>query len=208
VSPLPKVFLEPGDFAVLTLTEPRATLVVLGEKEWETRGWPTSYRGAMLIQAAKAMPTWAQDSCLREPFESVLSSPHQSLVERPKAPRDGGLDSHTNLIVCDEYDDCYDDGSDDTGGDSGWPDNCTNLYIELYDETQTWHHDMDGYNTAVALANFYQCGTFDAYGRPVYPQTCAVLLVDVAGWALWVEEDIAYLNDTAYSLSAAGCTAH
>jgi hypothetical protein len=74
VSPLPKVFLEPGDFAVLTLTEPRATLVVLGEKEWETHGWPTSYCGAMLIQAAKAMPTWAQDSCLREPFESVLSS--------------------------------------------------------------------------------------------------------------------------------------
>jgi hypothetical protein len=134
-------------------------------------------------------------------------APHRSLLERPKAPH-GGLDSHTNLIVCDEYDDCYDDGSDDTGGDSGWPDNCTNLYIDLYDETQTWHHDMDGYNTAVAMANYYQCGTFDAYGQPVYPETCAVLLVDVAGWALWVQEDIGYLNDTAYSLTAAGCTAH
>lgn len=68
----PKFVLPPGGFAVLTLTEPWASLVVLGEKEWETRGWPTSYRGLLLIQAAKSMPRYAQEACLSEPFESVL----------------------------------------------------------------------------------------------------------------------------------------
>lgn len=69
---MPKVRLKPGDFAVLTLTEPWATLVVRGEKDWETRGWSTSHRGLLLIQAAKTMPRYAQQTCLGEPFESVL----------------------------------------------------------------------------------------------------------------------------------------
>lgn len=72
MSPPPRVHLGAGDFAVLTLTEPWATLCVLGEKEWETRSWPTSFRGRILIHAAKGMPTYAQQTCLREPFESVL----------------------------------------------------------------------------------------------------------------------------------------
>jgi hypothetical protein len=61
-----------GEFAVLTLTEPWATLVVMGAKEWETRSWSTSYRGLLLIHAAKNMPRYAQAACLSEPFESVL----------------------------------------------------------------------------------------------------------------------------------------
>lgn len=85
--PPPKVFLEPGDFPVLTLTEPWATLVVLGEKQWETRAWPTSFRGGLLIQAAKTMPSWAQDICLREPFVSVLQS-HG--IEVPRVEDAGG----------------------------------------------------------------------------------------------------------------------
>lgn len=40
---------------VISLWEPWATLVILGIKRWETRGWETKVRGPVLIHAAK---TW------------------------------------------------------------------------------------------------------------------------------------------------------
>lgn len=44
----------------LTLTQPWATLVALGEKEIETRSWRTHYRGPLLIHASKALPkSWS-----------------------------------------------------------------------------------------------------------------------------------------------------
>ncbi len=43
----------------LSLTQPWAELVVLGEKQWETRSWRTSHRGRIAIQAAKKFPAWA-----------------------------------------------------------------------------------------------------------------------------------------------------
>ncbi len=44
----------------LTLTQPWATLVVLGEKAWETRSWRTKYRGPIAIHAARNYPRSAQ----------------------------------------------------------------------------------------------------------------------------------------------------
>jgi len=44
-----------------TLTEPWATLVMIGAKSIETRGWATTYRGPLAIHAAKGMPSWAID---------------------------------------------------------------------------------------------------------------------------------------------------
>ena len=40
----------------LTLTQPWATLVAIGAKTIETRGWSTSYRGPLAIHAAKKFP--------------------------------------------------------------------------------------------------------------------------------------------------------
>jgi hypothetical protein len=57
---------------ILTLTEPWATLVMLGEKEYETRSWTHSYRGRLGIHAAKGMPRWARQTVASEPFRSVL----------------------------------------------------------------------------------------------------------------------------------------
>jgi activating signal cointegrator 1 len=37
----------------ITIWQPYATLIVLGMKEFETRGWSTSYRGPLIIHAAK-----------------------------------------------------------------------------------------------------------------------------------------------------------
>lgn len=45
----------------LTLTQPWATLVALGEKQIETRSWGTNYRGPLMIHAAKQLPmVWRQ----------------------------------------------------------------------------------------------------------------------------------------------------
>lgn len=56
----------------LTLTQPWATLVAIGEKQIETRSWNTRYRGPLAIHAAKNFPASAKDICLKEPFFSVL----------------------------------------------------------------------------------------------------------------------------------------
>jgi hypothetical protein len=45
----------------LTLTEPWATLMRLGEKNVETRSWRTNYRGLIAIHAAKTMPKEAKE---------------------------------------------------------------------------------------------------------------------------------------------------
>jgi activating signal cointegrator 1 len=62
---------------VLTLTQPWATLVAIGEKEIETRSWATSYRGPLAIHAASGLgPVGGQaglvELCLTEPFRSAL----------------------------------------------------------------------------------------------------------------------------------------
>ena len=44
----------------LSLTQPWATLVVLGAKSFETRSWTTTYRGPLLIHAAKRFPSYAR----------------------------------------------------------------------------------------------------------------------------------------------------
>jgi hypothetical protein len=37
----------------ITIWQPYASLIILGLKEYETRGWATSYRGPLIIHAAK-----------------------------------------------------------------------------------------------------------------------------------------------------------
>lgn len=54
----------------LTIHQPFATLIALGEKRFETRGWVTKYRGPIAIHAAKKV---VRKVCLEEPFRSVLA---------------------------------------------------------------------------------------------------------------------------------------
>ncbi|MFA4132565.1 MULTISPECIES: ASCH domain-containing protein [unclassified Brevibacillus] len=54
----------------ITIHQPWATLIALGEKRFETRGWPTNYRGQIAIHAAKKVD---KEICLEEPFRSVLA---------------------------------------------------------------------------------------------------------------------------------------
>jgi hypothetical protein len=45
---------------VITLTQPWATLVIIGAKTLETRSWATSYRGTLGIHASKGYPLSAR----------------------------------------------------------------------------------------------------------------------------------------------------
>lgn len=58
----------------ISLWQPWASLVAIGAKKIETRGWSTSYRGPLAIHAAKH---WTKDlgsMCLKEPFYSRLAA--------------------------------------------------------------------------------------------------------------------------------------
>lgn len=57
----------------LTLTQPWATLVILGEKRIETRSMRFSHRGALGIHAAKLFPDDARALCHEEPFRTALA---------------------------------------------------------------------------------------------------------------------------------------
>lgn len=57
----------------LSLTQPWATLVAIGEKAIETRSWATTYRGPLLIHAAKDFPTAAKDLLLDRRFHQALA---------------------------------------------------------------------------------------------------------------------------------------
>jgi hypothetical protein len=64
-------------YKVLTLTPPWGTLVAIGAKKIEARGWPTNYRGPLLIhQGSNLRPVGGEqgliDICASEPFRSVL----------------------------------------------------------------------------------------------------------------------------------------
>lgn len=64
---------------VLSLTQPWATLVVLGEKKVETRDWATGYRGPLLIHASKSYPRMAK-VFRNEPFVEEALGRHELKV--------------------------------------------------------------------------------------------------------------------------------
>jgi hypothetical protein len=60
-----------------SLTQPWASAVALGIKQWETRSWPTRFRGEVAIHASKAFPRWARE------FADLESCTHPELDELP-----------------------------------------------------------------------------------------------------------------------------
>ena len=64
----------------LSLHQPWATLVVSGEKVYETRGWKTEHRGLLVIHASKKFSEVVRDLCQQEPFRSSLKKAGYSSV--------------------------------------------------------------------------------------------------------------------------------
>lgn len=77
----------------ITIHQPWATLIALGEKRFETRGWPTKYRGPIAIHAAKKVD---KEICLTEPFCSILSEYGLTAENLPI----GAVVAITNLNEC------------------------------------------------------------------------------------------------------------
>lgn len=59
----------------LTVTQPWASLVVVGAKRVETRSWKTNYRGRLAIHAAAKFPKDARELCKQWPFKEYVWDP-------------------------------------------------------------------------------------------------------------------------------------
>jgi hypothetical protein len=86
---------------VITVYEPWASLIALGEKKIETRGWYTKYRGPLAIHAAKK---YAGDISFQEPFYTALAPQHDLLGIRFYL---GCVLAICNLVDCVEVDTTY-----------------------------------------------------------------------------------------------------
>ncbi|MCY9758948.1 ASCH domain-containing protein [Paenibacillus alvei] len=54
----------------ITIIQPWATLIAIGEKRFETRSWPTKHRGEIAIHAGKKID---KEACEDEPIRSTLA---------------------------------------------------------------------------------------------------------------------------------------
>jgi hypothetical protein len=67
----------------ISLWQPWATLVEIGAKQFETRGWSTKYRGLLAIHAAKRFDEVQRAYCEQEPFLSALKTEGYSADNLP-----------------------------------------------------------------------------------------------------------------------------
>lgn len=79
---------------VLTIRQPWASLIALGEKKIETRSWRTNYRGELLIHAGKSVD---HDTCKIHPFTDVLVN--HGIIFKQDMPT-GLIIAKVNLIDC------------------------------------------------------------------------------------------------------------
>lgn len=91
----------------LTITQPWATLIAIGAKRFETRGWSTPYRGPLAIHAGKnTKPVGGEVGlrrlCEMEPFRSVLAEAGiDPLLDLPR----GEIVAVVELVGCFPTDD-------------------------------------------------------------------------------------------------------
>jgi hypothetical protein len=78
----------------LTLTQPWASLVDNQAKQIETRSWYTSYRGHLVIHAAKGYPGWCKSTAAEPEFQRGLNDVHPRSL-----PLAAGL-CVVNLVAC------------------------------------------------------------------------------------------------------------
>ena len=81
----------------ITLHQPYATLIAIGAKRIETRGWRTRYRGSLAIHAAQAFPLESRALCSREPFCSALQ---RGGYASPDALPRGAVVATCRLVDC------------------------------------------------------------------------------------------------------------
>lgn len=78
---------------VISIIQPWATLIAIGEKKFETRSWERKYRGELGIHASKKIN---KAVCEMEPFKSVLAEHGYTASNLPT----GAIIATTNMIDC------------------------------------------------------------------------------------------------------------
>lgn len=77
----------------ITIIQPWATLIALGEKQFETRSWPTKHRGELAIHAGKKID---REACETEPIRSTLAKHGYTANNLPT----GAVVAVANLAEC------------------------------------------------------------------------------------------------------------
>lgn len=93
---------DPGQYHALSLWQPWASLIALGEKRIETRSWGTPYRGPLLIHATKKSPKDAYELCYEYPFAEALA---RRGIAWPGALPRGAIVAVADLVTCIRLDD-------------------------------------------------------------------------------------------------------
>jgi activating signal cointegrator 1 len=78
----------------LSLWQPWASLIVIGAKAFETRGWDTRYRGPLAIHAAKKWNEDLKEQCLMRGFREALRPFYTTLGDIPR----GAILGIVNLV--------------------------------------------------------------------------------------------------------------
>ncbi|WP_110933768.1 ASCH domain-containing protein [Paenibacillus bouchesdurhonensis] len=77
----------------ITIHQPWATLIALGEKQYETRSWQINYRGPLAIHAGKKVD---REACEWEPIKSTLAKHGYTTDNLPT----GAVVAIANLSEC------------------------------------------------------------------------------------------------------------
>ena len=93
----------PKGTRVLTVQQPWATLIALGEKPTEYRSWPTSYRGTLAIASSKGFPKNRRQQC-EEPWAKRKLRKHNVKVDDLPL---GKILCLTTLVECHKLEDGY-----------------------------------------------------------------------------------------------------
>ena len=84
----------------ISLWQPWATLVALGEKQIETRSWGTRYRGMLAIHAAKKWTTEQFVLCQEKPFNNKLITAGFNTVNLKNELPFGAIVAVCRLTTC------------------------------------------------------------------------------------------------------------
>ncbi|MGI8546881.1 MAG: hypothetical protein ACR2M1_06030 [Gemmatimonadaceae bacterium] len=100
----------------ITLTEPWASLMVLGLKLNETRSWSIKYRGPVLVHAAKGMPPYARQAVFDAPFlddlAAALGADTASQILEALDERRGKIIGQCDIVGCHRSEDVRESLSD------------------------------------------------------------------------------------------------
>lgn len=84
---------------VISLLQPWASLIALGEKKIETRSWKTDYRGPLLIHASKSLK--CAGVAWTEPFYTALKPFHNEVNGKASIQHPiGVIVARCNLLGC------------------------------------------------------------------------------------------------------------